>query len=50
MEIDWKSYDPGDFYDEMISSPGNPRRAARAIAGYLQRLSAKQVGRRQNAA
>jgi len=50
MQIDWNSYDPGEFYDEMISSPGNPRRAARAIAGYLQRLSARQLGRRQHAA
>jgi uncharacterized circularly permuted ATP-grasp superfamily protein len=50
MEIDWKNYDPGEFYDEMISSPGNPRLISRSVAGYLQRLSAKQLGRRQNAA
>ena len=50
MEIDWKNYDPGEFYDEMISSPGNPRLASRSVANYLQRLSAKQLGRRQNAA
>ena len=50
MEIDWKNYDPGEFYDEMISSPGNPRLASKSVAGYLQRLSAKQIGRRQNAA
>ena len=50
MEIDWNSYDPGELYDEMISSPGHPRQAARAIAAYLQKLTAKQLGRRQNAA
>ena len=50
MQIEWTTYDPGKFYDEMISSPGNPRRAAHAIASYLQRLSAKQLGRRQHAA
>lgn len=50
MEIDWKTYDPGKFYDEMISSPGNPRQSARSVAGYLQRLSAKQLARRQLAA
>ena len=50
MQIEWTTYDPGEFYDEMISSPGNPRRAAHAIASYLQRLSAKQLGRRQHAA
>jgi uncharacterized circularly permuted ATP-grasp superfamily protein len=50
MEIDWNNYDPGEFYDEMISSPGNPRLASRSVANYLQRLSAKQLGRRQNAA
>lgn len=50
MEIDWENYDPGKFYDEMISSPGNPRAAARPIASYLKKLSDKQLGRRQNAA
>ena len=50
MEIEWTTYDPGECYDEMISSPGYPRRAARAIASYLQKLSARQLGRRQNAA
>lgn len=50
MEIDWKNYDSGEFYDEMISSPGNPRLASRAVANYLQKLSPKQLGRRQNAA
>jgi len=50
MEIDWKTYDPGKFYDEMISSPGNPRQSSRSVAGYLQRLSAKQLARRQLAA
>jgi uncharacterized circularly permuted ATP-grasp superfamily protein len=50
MEIDWKNYDPGEFYDEMISSPGHPRLASRSVAAYLQKLNAKQLGRRQNAA
>lgn len=50
MKIDWENYDPGEFYDEMISSPGNPRSATRSIASYLQKLSDKQLGRRQNAA
>jgi len=50
MEIDWKNYEPGEFYDEMISTPGNPRLASRAVANYLQKLSSKQLGRRQNAA
>ncbi|MFZ0469620.1 MAG: circularly permuted type 2 ATP-grasp protein [Thiogranum sp.] len=50
MRIDWKQYDPGDFYDEVISSPGQPRVAARGLANYLKSLSDQQLARRQRAA
>jgi uncharacterized circularly permuted ATP-grasp superfamily protein len=50
MQIDWKKYNPGDFYDEMISTPGNPRVASRALANYLQSLSPNGLARRQRAA
>jgi uncharacterized circularly permuted ATP-grasp superfamily protein len=50
MRIDWNQYDPGDFYDEMISSPGNSRVAARVLANYLKSLGDQQLARRQRAA
>ncbi|MDT8399570.1 MAG: circularly permuted type 2 ATP-grasp protein [Pseudomonadales bacterium] len=39
MNIDWKSYHPGAFYDELISSPGHPRKIARVLAKYLSSLT-----------
>lgn len=50
MRIDWNQYDPGEFYDELISTPGNPRTAARSLAKYLGSLSDQQLNRRQRAA
>ena len=43
MKIDWKTYNPGNFYDEMISTPGNARVASRGLASYLQSLSDKEL-------
>ncbi len=50
MRIDWSRYDPGKFYDELISTPGNPRTASRSLATYLGSLSDQQLNRRQRAA
>jgi uncharacterized circularly permuted ATP-grasp superfamily protein len=50
MKIDWKTYNPGKFYDEMISTPGNARTASRGLASYLQSLTDKELARRQRAA
>jgi uncharacterized circularly permuted ATP-grasp superfamily protein len=50
MRIDWKQYDPGDLYDELIGSAGQPRPAARVLANYLKSLSDQQLARRQRAA
>jgi len=50
MRIDWNQYDSGGFYDELISSPGQPRVAARVLANYLQSLSDQKLARRQRAA
>jgi uncharacterized circularly permuted ATP-grasp superfamily protein len=50
MRIDWNQYDPGNFHDEMISSPGQARTAARVLANYLKSLSDQQLARRQRAA
>jgi len=47
MKIDWKSYHPGDFYDELISSPGRARKAARTLARYLASLKPEEIERRK---
>lgn len=39
MRINWKTYDPGKFYDEIISAQGVPRPAARQLANYLKSLN-----------
>ena len=50
MSIDWKSYNPNDFYDELISSPGYPRAAARTLTSYLRSLSDEEIHERKAAA
>lgn len=50
MSIDWTKYDPGAFYDELISSPGHPRRAAHRLAKYLSSLSDEELRERKEAA
>ncbi len=47
MAIDWTSYEPGDFYDEIISSPGNPRLPARRLVNYLKSLSGDELQARR---
>ena len=48
--IDWNSYDPGGFYDEIISSPGNARAAARGLVSYTRKMTMKHLLSRQQAA
>lgn len=48
--IDWSQYDPAGLYDELISSPGNARVAARGIIAYLRKFSEKRLSTRQDAA
>ena len=48
MPIDWKSYHPGEFHDELISSPGHPRKIARPLARYLASLSDDELRHRQD--
>jgi uncharacterized circularly permuted ATP-grasp superfamily protein len=50
MAINWKTYKPGKFYDEIISSPGNPRRVTRALANYLATLSPQELLQRRESA
>jgi len=39
MNIDWKAYDPKNFYDELITAQGNPRRPVRKLAAHLASLN-----------
>jgi uncharacterized circularly permuted ATP-grasp superfamily protein len=48
MPIDWKSYQPGEFHDELISSPGNPRKHARGLAKYLASLTQQELQHRKD--
>jgi uncharacterized circularly permuted ATP-grasp superfamily protein len=50
MGIDWKSYDPDGFYDELISSPGHARKPARALVKYLRNLADDELADRRRAA
>lgn len=50
MEIDWKSYQPGSFYDEIISSPGYARKHARHLVSYLKSLSLEELQERKASA
>ena len=50
MTIDWKQYKPNGFYDELISSPGYARVAARSLVKYLRSLSDEELRERKEAA
>jgi uncharacterized circularly permuted ATP-grasp superfamily protein len=45
--IDWKEYDPGPCYDELISSPGYARVAARRLASFLRSLNPDELQARK---
>jgi len=48
--IDWSAYKTDGFYDELISSAGRPRAAAREIFRYLGKINEQQLAARQQAA
>ncbi len=48
--IDWDEYDPGEFYDEIITPQGNPRVASRGLVAYLKKQSMRRLLSRQQAA
>ena len=50
MGIDWNAYNSAPFYDELISTPGNARKHARAIVSYLHKLKSEEIGARKHAA
>ncbi|MEZ5572132.1 MAG: circularly permuted type 2 ATP-grasp protein [Halioglobus sp.] len=48
--IDWTNYDPGEFYDEIISAPGRARPATRSLAAFMRKQTIKHLISRQQAA
>jgi uncharacterized circularly permuted ATP-grasp superfamily protein len=50
MNIDWHSYDPNGFFDELFAAPGVARPAARALSEYLATLGIPQLLERQREA
>ena len=46
----WPSYDPGDFYDELVGPEGHPRPAAAALWRHLAELGPEALAERQAAA
>jgi len=50
QSINWKDYDAGPFYDELIDSSGQPRPPARELALYLASLNSAEVNERKRAA
>lgn len=50
MSIDWKTYDPSPFYDELTTSRGKPRPAARRLTDYLASLDDEEIRARKQAA
>lgn len=50
MSTPWNTYEPGEFYDEVISSPGNARKPAQKLLTYLKSLSDNDVASRKQAA
>ncbi len=50
MTIDWRHYQSAGFYDELLDTPGQPRRAAQVLCDYLASLSDDELSERKTAA
>ncbi len=50
QNVVWPSYDPGDFYDELVGPEGDPRPAAAALWRYFAELGPEALAERQDAA
>jgi uncharacterized circularly permuted ATP-grasp superfamily protein len=50
MTLDWKHYDSGALFDELISSPGNARAPARRLVAYLASLGDAEIESRRRMA
>ncbi|MGB5324004.1 MAG: circularly permuted type 2 ATP-grasp protein [Pseudomonadales bacterium] len=47
--FDWMNYNPGQFYDELISEPGHARKSSEGIIAYLKKHSSRFIAARQKA-
>lgn len=50
MRVNWKTYNPGKFFDEIISTPGYARKPARGLASYLRSLTHAELLEKKTAA
>lgn len=50
MPIDWKNYRTGNFYDELITATGRPRKPARELVKHLRSLSWQELQARKASA
>lgn len=50
MWTKWNSYETGEFFDELMSSPGNARKPARKLVSYLKTFSPIDIAARKMAA
>ena len=50
MRVNWKTYNPGTFFDEIISSPGYARKPAKKLASYLRLLTHEELLQKKTAA
>ncbi|MCA6062269.1 circularly permuted type 2 ATP-grasp protein [Thalassolituus marinus] len=51
MSTEWKEYAPQEgYFDELISTPGNPRQPAKRLVNYLSSLSEEEILSRKMAA
>ena len=50
MRVNWKTYNPGTFFDEIISSPGYARKPAKKLASYLRLLTHEELLQKKIAA
>jgi uncharacterized circularly permuted ATP-grasp superfamily protein len=46
----WNDYNCNDFFDEVISSPGNARKPAKKLVSYFKSLSEEDIASRREAA
>ena len=50
MRVNWKTYNPRPFFDEIISSPGYARKPAKKLASYLRLLTHEELLQKKTAA
>ncbi|PCJ27943.1 MAG: hypothetical protein COA96_01915 [SAR86 cluster bacterium] len=50
MRVNWNNYNSGEFYDEIVSSPGYARKPARRLASFLKSLTHEELQQKKLAA